>query len=440
VSAKLSSPQAQRLVEARLGREPQDMLEAAVVLEAWVGTPARDALGTGQALMHTSERVSQPSVGRPPRRVDDEDDGFAFEAIAFIITVIAIACWADPLADDLGTGVVERGLIVALPLTLTLQWGLRSRYLGRVHGLAQLGRRPASLVIAILALIAAPSALLGVSGTVAGLLTLTWTAGILVIRRGWAAGYAAAVVLATAGMLAGLPAAAVLAAVAGATCVAAAAAMRSKREVLRHPSGRWLRTLLAAAIGAGLGLLLVGDRTVDWSVGPAPALALLPSSLASFWGGYHLWQFQYVIPRALSGVPAFGPKVSGLHWPPLRILLGSVARLVLGTAVLSAALVLGAEWAGAEMTGVSVLVGFGFIGLATLLVSLLESVGRAPWALAAVVCAVAGEAVVSRWDGVSTTGLGLIVGSALAVLVALPIAIAVLSRPARTLATALWIP
>ena len=28
------------LVQARLGRDPQDMLEAAVVLEAWAGVPA----------------------------------------------------------------------------------------------------------------------------------------------------------------------------------------------------------------------------------------------------------------------------------------------------------------------------------------------------------------------------------------------------------------
>ncbi|MEA2229791.1 MAG: hypothetical protein QOF04_3421, partial [Solirubrobacteraceae bacterium] len=42
---------AERFVEARLGREPQDMLEAAVVLEAWAGVPAGEALRSGRAIM-----------------------------------------------------------------------------------------------------------------------------------------------------------------------------------------------------------------------------------------------------------------------------------------------------------------------------------------------------------------------------------------------------
>jgi hypothetical protein len=86
-----------------------------------------------------------------------------------------------------------------------------------------------------------------------------------------------------------------------------------------------------------------------------------------------------------------------------------------------------------------VLVGFGLTALATLMVSLLESVGRAFWALAAVLCAVAGELVVMVLDIDPVPGTGLLVGASLAVLVALPAAIALLSRPADTLATSLWI-
>ena len=85
------------------------------------------------------------------------------------------------------------------------------------------------------------------------------------------------------------------------------------------------------------------------------------------------------------------------------------------------------------------LVGFGLVALATLLVSLLESVGRASWALLSVLCAIAGEAYVRMQDIDPFPGVGLIVGASLAVLVALPAAIGMMSRPARTLATALWI-
>jgi hypothetical protein len=53
---------------------------------------------------------------------------------AFIVTVIAIACCAAPLAASLGGGVVDRGLMLALPLMLALQWGLQSRYLNHPQG------------------------------------------------------------------------------------------------------------------------------------------------------------------------------------------------------------------------------------------------------------------------------------------------------------------
>ncbi len=48
---KLSPVHAQRVVEARLGREPQDMLEAAVALEAWAGLRALDALAVSMLAM-----------------------------------------------------------------------------------------------------------------------------------------------------------------------------------------------------------------------------------------------------------------------------------------------------------------------------------------------------------------------------------------------------
>ena len=78
----------------------------------------------------------------------------------------------------LGARVVERALRLALPLTLALQWGLRSRYLGRPNGLLALrpppardraGRRRASS--------RCPRRRSGESGALAGLLTLTWTGG-----------------------------------------------------------------------------------------------------------------------------------------------------------------------------------------------------------------------------------------------------------------------
>jgi hypothetical protein len=436
------TPDTQRLqgvVEARLGRPPQDMLEAAVVLEAWGGVPARDALAAGRALMRASAGPQEASVARL-QGPSEAQEGFLVEAIAFVMAVVAIACWAVPLASSLGAGLVQRALIVALPVTLALQWGLRSRYLGRPDGLAHLGRRPDVLSLGAVATVALPLALMGLAGAVAGLMTLTWTGGTILIRRRWAAGYVGVIIVATAAMLGGMSPPAVLGVTAAITTLGVLAAVRAPTAGSLHPPGRWGRALSAGAIGIGLGVMLVADRNVNWSGGAVTAIALLPSTVASFWGGYHLWRFQQAIPRGLSGVALRDARARRLAWGPLRILLGAVVRLVSLATVLSAAVVAGAASAGGDTVGMGVLIGFGLIALATLLVSLLESVGRARWALIAVGLAIAAEAAIGLCDWTPFAAAGLMVGGAVAVLVALPAAIALLSRPASTLATSLWIP
>jgi len=428
-----------RLIEARLGRQPQDMIEAAVVLEAWAGVPAQSALEAGAALMRTVPPQSRASVGRLPK--PGAQESFLVEAMAFVMTVIAIACWAVPLASSVGAEAIESGVTLALPLTLALQWGLQSRYLGHPQGLAELGRRWPVLVLGACGLVAMPTALLGISGTVAGLLTVTWTGGAILIRRRWAAGYAVTIVLATAAMIAGLPAVAVLGATAGAVAlaVALAVAIRSESSPAGHAPRRWGRALHASVVGTGLGLMLVVDDSVSWSEGMVPALALVPSTVASLWGGYHLRRLDQVILRAVSGVAVSDTRPRGLAWQPLRVLLGAIGRVVCLTAALSAALVLLVPSSSSTAHGIGILTGFGLLALAMLLVSLLESAGQGRWTLVAVGYGVA-VAELMRMDGtVPFPGAGLVVAAALAVLVSLPAAIALLSRPASTLATALWI-
>jgi len=438
----LQPREARPIVEARLGRSPQDMLEVAVVLEAWAGVPAGEALATGRRLMRSSSAASQPSAGRV--QTPAREAGFQFEALAFVAAVVAMACWAGPLAASLGAQTVQNALTVALPLTLSLQWFLRSRYLGRPHGLANLGRMPWVLAGVAVALAGLPSAALGADGAVAALLALTWTSGTVLMAARWSAAYAAAVGLATAAMLEGLLPLAVLAVVATATTaaavVAAVRAAGAARDVTeaRYP-GRWGRALTAGTIGAGLGVLLVADSGVTWTMGPVPALALLPSTVASFWGGYHLWQFQQAVPRSLRGIAVTQRTARGLAWPGLRILVGAVARLVCAAAALSAALIVAASCLGWTVAGLGVLFGFGLIALATLLVSLLESVGRAGWALSAVAAGISAEVAFGVFMDAPFAGAGLILGAAVAVVVVLPPSVALLTRPATTLATSLWI-
>lgn len=290
---------ARRLVEARLGRPAQDALEAAVVLEAWAGVPAQRALETARMLMPGSAGPA-PASSAAPRAVP-RPPGVAVEAGAFFVTVFAIALWVEPLARALGGDAVSRALVAALPLTLALQWALLARHLGRPAGLAGVGA--GSLAVGAVAVVAGLTLVLGVAGTLAGLLTVTWTAGGIAIRRGWAVAYCVVVAGATPALAAGADPLVVVAVVAAAVAALALLAVGTAAGTPATP-GRWSRTLGAGLTGAGVGVLIVGDPSVTWTAGASAALALAPSTAGALWAGQHLWRLAGAFPRALVGVPA----------------------------------------------------------------------------------------------------------------------------------------
>ena len=420
------------LVEARLGRPPQDALEAAVVLEAWAGVPAQQALETARALMSgqpaapATSRAAPVAPSRPPRQL--------LEGFSFVVAVAAIALWAAPLAAVLGAGVVRDALILALPVTLGLQWGMVARHLGRPSGLAGLAEQRNTLALTAAALLFA-AAVLGLTGALAALLIVTWTAGTVVIRRGWAVAYCAVVAGAVPAMLLGIPAPALVAGVAAVTAALAWWALATVPTAASRP-GRWSRTLAAGLTGVGLGVLLVSDPTVDWADGAAPALALLPSALGALWAGRHLWSLAGAFPRALAGFPACAARDAvprSVALGPARVLAGAAWRLTALTAVGSVALL---PWLGTDLTGV--LVGYGLIALATMLIGIMDALGRPSLGVAAVAASVACALAVRALDP-AVAGAVLACGGAVAVLLLLPAALVLLARPARTLATSVWI-
>jgi hypothetical protein len=429
---------ARLLVEARLGREPQDMLEAAVVLEAWAGVPAEAALAAASATMPAEPALPQPSVGRLPRHRDR--DGVLLDGAAFTITVVAIACWAAPLSDSVGAGAVERALTLALPATLALQRVLGSWFLDRPRGIARLAGYRGALVAAAAAVLLLPALLLGTGGALAGLLTLTWTGGTVLIRRRWPEVYMSIILLATAAMLAGAPAQEVVAGAAAATAIAVGVALRGSVPVARRALGRGEPVAVAAGIGLGLGAMLVLDRSVSWTAGAVPALALIPSTLAALLAGHHLRHLEVAIPQALSGVAAAGGGGRHLGGAPTRVLLGALGRLLGLSVVLSAPLLWLSPWLGESARGAGILAGFALVALASTLVGLLETLGRGRWALLAVACGAAAEAAVRVGDVQPFPGVGLVVGGTVVTLLVLPLVVFLLRRPATTLATALWIP
>jgi hypothetical protein len=429
---------ARLLVEARLGRAPQDMLEAAVVLEAWAGVPAQTALAAASATMPVEPARPQPSVGRLPRH--REGDGVLVDGVAFLITVVAIACWAAPLSSSMGVTAVEHGLTLALPLTLALQRILGSRFLDRPHGIAQLALHRALLLMGAAAVLLIPTLLLGAGGTLAGLLTISWTGGTILIRRRWPAVYVMIVLAATVAMAAGVEALDVVVLAAATTVVAVALALRSPASPSRRSLGAAEPVAMAGAIGVGLGVLLVLDRSVSWTDGALPALALVPSTVAALLAGYHLRRLEWAIPRALAGVAATGAHAKRLGRAPTRVLLRALLWLVVVSGALSAGLLWLSPWLGASARAGGVMVGFALVALASMVIGLLESLGRGRWALVAVGCGATAEALVAIGDVDPFPGAGLVIGGGVVVTLALPVVAALLRHPASTLATALWIP
>ena len=96
-----------------------------------------------------------------------------------------------------------------------------------------------------------------------------------------------------------------------------------------------------------------------------PALALLPSTIASLWAGHRLWTLEHLIPRAVTGVAVGAPASRGAARPlGARCSARSRGSCWL-TAALSAALLLTPWLLGSGRGGPAG--GFGLLALATLL-------------------------------------------------------------------------
>jgi hypothetical protein len=458
------------LVEARLGRRPQDKLEAAVVLEAWGGVRPPYALdAAGEAVDRTHGRPA-PSVASP-RESQPRDKAVMAEGLALLIAVVAVALWTLPFGRALGTDVWDGAVRLALPITLGGQWLLRSRYLGRPNGL-QVMRRDWPGLICLLLVAGAVAVMLGELGLVAVLLIVTWVGGTVLVRRGWGLLYVVLLVVVAVEVNLGVHPLATLAATAVGILVLAAFVVAVAGSTTGAP-GRPSSAFAAGLMGAGIGGLLVLDTSIGWGAeGVLPALALVPSTAGSFWGGYHLWRFHDEVPRALAGVPVAEADRVALRGPAIGVLGGAVGRLVATTVVLSALAMVAATYVAAPpaadggatrvatvdsstrpqalsaavAAGIdghagrsTLLVGFGLIALATLLISLLQSLGFASWALFTLACALAAEVAMTYWDAAPFNGIALVTGAAVAVLVAIPPVISLFLRPGRVLATILWI-
>jgi hypothetical protein len=425
------------IVDARLDRAPRDAIEAAVVLEAWDGRPAASALSAAGELIDPA--APAPVVnGRPDPLDERERTSVAAEAVALVLSVLSVAAWAGPLGRALGPDVLQDAISCALPIALALQWALRSRYLSRSHGLSLLAREPV-LGCMVLALVGVAVVIQPRWGPMAGLLIATWVGGTIVTRRGWGLLYALGLAASTVALSRFDRPYEVIGALAATTLLLCVLALWTRRQPSDQRPGTVPRALMAALLGGGIGLLLVEDPSLGWGVhGLHPAIALVPSVIGSFWGGYYLWKLYGAVPRALSGVPLERANRFGVDDPAMRIFLGSVARLLGATIVLSLVVASLGRWTHGT-DALTVFVAFGCAALVTMMVSLLESLSMQRAAAFAVAIALSAELAWRYLVETSLAGSALAVGALAGVMFALPCLLVLLSRSGRVLATLLWI-
>ncbi|MGH2891192.1 MAG: hypothetical protein ACRDNJ_16360 [Solirubrobacteraceae bacterium] len=428
------------MLDARLGRPARDVLEATVVLEAWTGRTAAAAMASaGDLVRSDAPPIRALSSVEPP--ADGDQSSVVAEGVTLVLLIVSIAAWATPIRRHLGPDVLSHAIRVALPIAVALQWGLRSRYLGRPQGIACLARDRAIFWAAILAVVEVPLMLLGSWGVIAAMLVPIWVGSAILIRRGWGLTYAGLLVAATVAMTGDVSAPelmlGVLTTITLLMCVAAVRTRTGGRSGMR--AGSISRALIAALIGAVLGVLLVADPSLGWGVhGSYPALALVPSVIGSYWGGYYLWNFYEAVPRGLRGVSLRGAGGLALSDPAMSIFVGALVRLVGATAVLSVvAFALGEAFGGTD--SVSLFVAFGCVGTASMLVGMLEAFSLQAAALLAAAAALAAELGWSALAGHHAAGGSLAIGATVGVLLTLPTLVARVARSGRVLATTLWI-
>jgi hypothetical protein len=431
-------PHAEAVVEARLGRPARDLLEATVVLEAWIGTPARTALSTARDLVNLDSPPWHARSNIEPTE-EHEQRSIVAEGITLVLLILSVAAWAGPINKHLGANVLAQAIRVALPIAVALQWGLRSRYLSRRDGLSCLAHDGVVFCALAIVLIELPLVLIGKWGPVAAMLVPVWVGGTVLTRRGWGLIYASVLVLGTIALARHESPYVVPGALAAITLFMCLAAVLTRRQPTDDRPGSARRALLAALLGGCVGVLLVADPSLGWGVhGLHPAVALLPSVIGSFWGGYYLWNFYDAIPQRLRGVPLNSASRAALSDPAMSIFVGAVLRLLGATIVLSAIVIACGGWTHGT-DALSVFVAFGCVGLVSLLIGLLESFALQRAALIAAAAALGAEVSWHYMVHSQIPGAALALGAAVGVLLTLPPLIARLARSGRVLATTLWI-
>jgi hypothetical protein len=427
---QLSHAEALAILESRLGREPQDVLEAAVVLEAWGGLPAEAALAAAEDIFESLHPAAAPADDT--RESDKDTPRAPSDALTMLLAIASILLWTGPIRSQLGASAFADAVRLSVPLTLGVQWFLAARYLFDRWWLERLNRDGR-----LLALIAVGGIVAGAAAGHVALLSvelcLLWACAGLVLRRGHHLSVIAVFGSSTYALFAGAPVLLVLAALDGALLVLLGVILRGAGNGMYR--GRpWRIALRASLIGVALGTLLFSDARANFGEDPRSlALALLPSMLASFWGGWHLASMWAAIGDDLRGRALAESAEASWRSSACRVAAGAAGRIALAVGLLTPACAAAGSAAGWRVAGATSLCGLAAFAFATVGASLLNAIERSWLGLVAVVGGCSVTLVVDAF-GNRSGGTGLLAGSVAAVVVMLPAAIQ-LRRPARLLAS-----
>ena len=418
----MGGEQARALVEARLGRPAQDVLEAAIVLEAWGGLRAPSTFALGAAVIEVTPR--QP----PPERATDaavlvEHPPSQGHGLGLVCSLLAIALWTIPLSTAFGASIMEQARQVALPMTIGMQGLVLRRSFSGPGGLSRLRRDLPGATLLLVGAVGVVALLTPHGRVLAGTLVFVWVAALVWVERGWGAAYAAALAAGMGALWIGVPPVASLVLTASLVGAGLVAALVSVPATSRPPTS-WQRAGPAGLVGAGVGFLLLRAAGPHWD-GAAwlGVLALFPAFTGSMWAGRHQARLWRVVPEALVTRSVRRPEGAGLARLAIAVFLGGLARAVLATGVLSL-LILGlATMVGAATPGLApLLLALGGIGVVGCVVWLLEGLGRSVWAMAVVAAACVASELALRYGLTSQLGAAFVVPGIAVLMATYPLA------------------
>lgn len=325
--------QASARVVARIGRPAQDVLEAAVVLEAWGGVRPRSALTLASSQGDVPRGLGSIPTPVPPA---EQSEARGSSVLALLVSVLGTTAWTLPFVDVLGATHLARAWQVGLPITLALYYAARRRYPQGPEGVGLLrDDRAVNVLSAVAAAVVLVVVLTAVRVGFPLALSLIWLAGALLVERGWWYVYAGTLVLSAGAVMLPLPPGSIVAATLILLVLCVAIAVRSA------PTSNF-RTLpprpvaCAAMLGGLVGLLLVSTTSLSGPVGATTLLAMTPSLVAGAWAGRYSSRIWQRLPRALTAVDvrSVNTRVT-LRLAVAGVLAAALARLVAAVVVVS---------------------------------------------------------------------------------------------------------